>query len=155
MPFGRSNLAQTAVVSVLRLAALMLLGLVLAYWTWTWLGPRPEPRVETSAQPAGRTTAANALFGRATGNPGVDAPTAGPLSLLGVAAATGRTRGYALLRLDARLLAVRAGNEVAPGIRLEEVFADRVVLQRNGARETLALPERGKSARAVAPGTGK
>ena len=152
--FGRSNLAQTAFVSFLRLAALVLLGLVLAYWSWTWLGPRPEPRVETTAEPTGRMASANELFGRV--ERGADAPTGSAIKLLGVVAAAGGKPGYAVVRLDAKqVVAVRAGEEVAPGIRLEKVFPDHVILQRNAVRETLAWPERSKSALPLAPGTGK
>ena len=56
------------------------------------------------------------------------------------------------MQLDAgRTIAVREGNDVAPGIRLAEVQAGQIVLERNGARETLALPE--KSSRARETGT--
>ena len=152
--FGRSNFAQTAFVSFLRLAALVLLGLVLAYWSWIWLGPRPEPRVETTAEPTGRMASANELFGRV--ERGADAPTGSAIKLLGVVAAAGGKPGYAVVRLDAKqVVAVRAGEEVAPGIRLEKVFPDHVILQRNAVRETLAWPERSKSALPLAPGTGK
>lgn len=156
MLFGRSNFAQSAVVSVLTLGALMLLGLVLAYWTWTWLGPRPEPRVETIPEPTGRMASATALFGRAQHSPGADALTGSAIKLLGVVAATSEGAGYAVVRLDAKqILAVRAGEDVAPGIRLEEVFPDHVILQRSGVRETLAWPERSKSAPPLVPGTVK
>src|SRR5450756_975419 len=48
LPLGRSSLAQTAVVSLLTLAAVAVFGLVLAYWTWIWFAPLAAPR-------AGRT----------------------------------------------------------------------------------------------------
>jgi general secretion pathway protein C len=57
-----------------------------------------------------------------------------------------------VLRLDAKqTVAVREGEGVEPGVRLAEVHADRVVLERNGIRETLALPERHKPAEVAAP----
>ncbi|MCX7143479.1 MAG: ABC transporter substrate-binding protein, partial [Proteobacteria bacterium] len=52
-PLGRSSLAQTAVVSLLTLAAVAACGLALAYWTWTWFAPRPEPRAEVVAAETG------------------------------------------------------------------------------------------------------
>ena len=156
MQFRQSNFAQTAVVSVLGLGALMLLGVVLAYWTWTWLGPRPEPRVETSAEPTGGMAAASALFGRVQRGEGADAPPGSAIRLLGVVAAAGGRPGYAVMRLDAKQsLAVRSGEDLAPGIRLEKVFPDHVILRRNGVSETLAWPERGKSTSPLAPGIGK
>jgi len=37
---------------------------------------------------------------------------------------------------------VREGEDLAPGIRLAEVGTDHVILERGGARETLAWPGR-------------
>jgi general secretion pathway protein C len=46
-----------------------------------------------------------------------------------------------VLQLEGReILAVAKGEDVAPGIRLVEVHPDRILLERNGARETLAWP---------------
>jgi len=64
--------------------------------------------------------------------------------LMGVMAASGERRGHAVLRLDGKkTVAVLQGEEVEPGVRLAEVHVDHVVLERNGARETLAWPEKG------------
>jgi general secretion pathway protein C len=64
---------------------------------------------------------------------------------MGVVAASEGRRGHAVLRLDAkRTVAVLQGEEVEPGLRLAEIQVDRVVLERNGARETLVFPEKGK-----------
>ena len=66
------------------------------------------------------------------------------MRLMGVVAASAGQLGHAVLRLDAkRTVAVRQGEEVEPGLRLAEVHVDHVVLERNGARETLAWPEKG------------
>ena len=142
----RSSLAETATVMLSTLAVLAMLGFVLAYWTWVWIAPAPEPR----AHPAGAEThAANAgsLFGQAreSGHPGAQAGT--ELRLLGLASASGKEPGYAVLQSGARqILAIRAGDEVAPGIRLEAVGVDHVVLVRNGARETLTWPAKNRPA---------
>lgn len=147
----RSNFAQTAVVSLLTFAALALLGLILAYWTWAWLASRPEPRAQAAMQTDGRgaasaagpTQAALALFGDAQRDRIGAAPAANALRLLGVVAASGTRPGYAVLRLDAKkTVAVLQGAEVEPGLRLVEVHVDHIVLERNGARETLAWPEK-------------
>jgi general secretion pathway protein C len=62
---------------------------------------------------------------------------------MGVVAATAGRRGHAVLRLDAKkTLAVLQGEEIEPGLRLAEVHVDHIVLERNGARETLAWPEK-------------
>ncbi len=167
----RSGLAQTAIVYLVTLAALALLGLVLAYWTWAWLAPRPEPRAQAAVQTDGRaagstagpTQAAVGLFGSARRDNGGDrnrAPTGIAVGLLGVVAASGGRSGtpssYAVFRLDAKqTVAVREGGEIEPGVRLAEVHADHVVLERSGVRETLAWPKQSKSAVAAAPRTNK
>jgi hypothetical protein len=73
-----------------------------------------------------------------------------------VMVATSAGPGYALVRLNTKqVLWVRAGEDIAPGIRLDDVFPDHVTLQRNGTRETLALPEQGKSVPPLASVPGK
>jgi len=139
----RSSLAQSAVVSLVTLAAVVLLGVVLAYWTWVWLAPRPEPRAQLLADPIGRVASANNLFGSAQRDRNIAAPTGIAIRLLGVAAASGGRRGYAVVQLEAKqILAVHEGEDIAPGIRLVEVHTDHVILERNGTRETLAWPEK-------------
>ncbi len=64
---------------------------------------------------------------------------------MGIVAASGGRLGHAVLRLDAKkTVAVLQDEEVEPGLRLAEVHADYIVLERNGARETLAWPERSR-----------
>ena len=147
----RSRLAQTALVSLLTFAALALLGLVLAYWTWVWLAPGPEPRAQAVAGPAEGVATALGLFGSApTGGAGA-VPTGIAIRLLGIAAATHGGRGVAAVQLEAKdIVAVREGEDIAPGIRLAEVGARHVILERGGIRETLPLP---RPAAASAPAT--
>ena len=141
MSSDRSNFAQTVLVSVLTLAALALLALVLARWTWALLAPRVEAAAPSSAVADGRGAAVRSLFGNAPIANQTPAPTASAIKLLGVVAATEGHAGYALLQLeDKRTMAVREGEDVADGVRLQQVTGDHVVLQRNGLAETLALP---------------
>lgn len=144
---GRMAVAVTTFASV---CAVALLGTVLAYWTWVWLAPAPEPRAATPAQAAGALTptpGAYAMFGKVQDRPTGAAPMAGALKLLGVVAASGGFAAYAVIQTEARQsAAVRAGDEVSPGLRLVEVRADRVILNRGAVRETLVLPEPGKTA---------
>lgn len=75
---------------------------------------------------------------------GAAAATSSAVRLTGVVAASGGRRGHAVLRLDGkRTVAVLEGEDVEPGVRLVEVHADHIVLERNGARETLTWPEKG------------
>jgi general secretion pathway protein C len=137
----RSSLAQTVVVSLLTLAAVALLGLVLAYWTWVWFAPRAEPRLEAAAVPGGSVASAGAIFG-STPREQTAAPTGVAMRLLGVVAASGGQRGHAVVQIDAKQIqAVHEGEEVAPGIRLAEVHPEHVILERAGGRERLAFPQ--------------
>ncbi len=111
----RSSLADTAIVLVLPGAAAGLLGLVLAYWTWVWLAPRPEPRAHAPAEGGGRLEAAYGLFGSGPHDRSSTAPTGIAIKLLGIVAASGGRRGYAVVELDPRqILAVRGGRTSPP-----------------------------------------
>jgi general secretion pathway protein C len=123
------------------LAAASLLGVVLAYWSWAFLAPAPAPRAPAAAQTPGSALSASGLFGTAK-EPAFAGSSA--LRLTGIVAASGGRPGHALLRLDGKkTTAVLQGEDVEPGLRLAEVHADHIVLERNGARETLAWPQPG------------
>ena len=141
-PPQRSNFAQSALVFAATLATLMLLCAILAYWTWAWLAPRPAPVVRAADEMQPRLDTAYSLFGgeRRTSTAAVVAPA---IRILGVVAAAGGKSGYAIVQLDSnRILAAREGTDIAPGIRLAQVQAGQIILERNGMRETLALPEK-------------
>jgi general secretion pathway protein C len=134
------------------LAAVVLLGAVLAYWTWAWFAPRAEPRLEPAAAQSGSVASAGAVFGTVPRNQAAAAPTGIAIKLLGVVAATVGRRGYAIVQLEAKqILAVHEGEDLAPGIRLAEVHPDHVILERSGVREMLAWPQRTGTAPASAP----
>ena len=143
--FERSSLAQTSFVSLATIAALLSLGFVLAYWTWAWFAPGVEPRAPGIAAGNGTQQIASAgnLFGSRQRGGNALAPTGIDIKLHGVMAAAGGKSGYAVLQLDGkRDLAVREGQDIAPGIRLAEVRPDHVILERNGVRESLAWPKK-------------
>jgi len=132
---------------LLTLVAVALLGAVLAYWTWAWFAPRAEPRLEAAAAQGGSVASAGAIFGAVPRNQEAAAPTGIAIRLLGVVAASGGRLGHAVVQLEGKqILAVHEGEDVAPGIRLAEVHAAHVILERNGVRETLAWPEKKGSA---------
>ena len=152
LSFDRSNIAQTAVITLVTVAALALLALVAAYWTWEWLAPRPEPRAQAVANVGGHAASANGLFGNLERSLNSASPTGIAIRLLGIVAATAGRHGYAVIQIEPReILAVREGEDIAPGIRLAEVATDHVILERGGTRETLAWPEKKTSADSVAP----
>ena len=138
----RLNFAQSALVFAATLATLMLLCAILAYWTWAWLVPRPAPRARAADEAQPRVDTAYSLFGGAR-RVSAAAPTAPAMRILGVVAASGGKSGYAVVQLDGnKILAAREGTDIAPGIRLARVQAGQIILERNGVRETLALPEK-------------
>lgn len=150
MPSGRSNLLQATLYATSKAVALALLGLILAYWTWAWGAPAPLPPATPIAAPPSRLVAAGGLFGQLSGDPHPDAPTGLAVKLLGVMAAEPQGAGFALLQLDAKkTLVVRAGGYLAPGIQLEKVFPQQVILQRHGVRETLVWPHPAQPSTAV------
>jgi general secretion pathway protein C len=149
---GRSSLAQTVLVSTLTLLAVALLAAVLAYWTWAWFAPRAEPQLEPAAAQSGSVSLAATIFGLVPRKQEAAAPTGVAITLLGVVAASGGRRGYAVVQLEPKeILAVHEGAEIAPGLRLAEVHPEHVVLERGGGRETLAWPQKRASNAAAAP----
>jgi general secretion pathway protein C len=129
--------------SLATLAALALLGVVLAYWSWAWFAPPAARRAPAAIEPAGNALSAGGLFGSGKQGPGAVSAASSAVRLMGVVAASGGRRGHAVLRLDAKkTVAVLQGEDVEPGLRLAEVHVDHIILERNGARETLAWPEK-------------
>ncbi len=130
--YGRG---ENAAVYALTLVAAIVLGVIAAYWTWIWIAPKAAPRMSITTQPASGTRYAYAVFGT-NAVAVVTIPT--DLHLLGVIADQRAGRGQALLQLsDGKVAVVRVGQTVSSGVRLLEVHPDRVVLERNGAHETL------------------
>ena len=129
--------------SAANFAALALLGVVLAYWSWVWLAPAAAARAPAAPEAAGSVSTAAALFGSA--KQGAGATASGSIRLIGVVAASGKRPGHAVLRLDGKkTVAVLQGEDIEPGLRLAEVHVDHIVMERSGAREVLAWPEKNK-----------
>lgn len=150
LSLGRSSLAQTVLITALTLIALALLGSVLAYWTWAWFAPRVEPRIEVNTVQSSGAASAAGIFGIVPRNQETATPTGIAIKLLGVVAASSGRRGYAIVQLEEKqILAVHEGEDIAPGIRLAEVHVGSVILERNGLRESLALPEKKSAAPAA------
>jgi Type II secretion system protein C len=131
-----------AAAAIALLAALALLALTLAHWGWIWFGPQPiviaAPAPETDLA---RRAAEAHLFGTAGAVP-ANAPAAselGDVRLLGVFAETDG-KGYALLRAGTRAaVLVAAGQDIAPGVRIESVRPDGVSVLQGGVRRELSL----------------
>jgi general secretion pathway protein C len=135
---------------VATLVFVVLLAAQLASLLWRVLGsPGQEsampPPVIGAAEPAVDLAAiVNAhLFGvaAATGDPG-DAPaTSANLTLAGTLAGRDPEQGWAIIGASGQTARVYAtGASLPGGTRLLAVYPDRVILERNGARESLVLP---------------
>ena len=133
----------------LTLLALALLCWVLARWTWVLLAP-PQP-VAPPATPAPIDLQAaldEVLRARLfSSQPAADPPvaTAAPrdLQLAGILATAPRGGGWAVVQVGTKAQQVAiAGSEIAPGVVLDQVFADHVVVRRQGNRERLDLSRR-------------
>lgn len=139
--------------ALLLLAALVWLGLAGADLFWTLL---PAPTSAGGAQDVGATTQLRSgaqpevdlvslhLFGQAAAQvrPTVaEAPeTQLNLTLLGTLAGEIETQGMAIIADEAGHQAgYEAGDELPGGATLREIYADRVVLERGGIRESLRL----------------
>ncbi len=137
------------------LAALALLASILAHWGWTWFGPKPVfIGAPTQEIEFARRAAEAHLFGSAGIAPAA-APVGadlGDIRLLGVFAER-EGKGYALLRAGTRpATLVAAGQDLAPGVRVESVRADGVSVLQGGVRHELALhaPSAGERTRVAA-----
>lgn len=130
-------------------AALLWLSAQLLWLLVGWRSPLPEPLAYAPIADLGQAPPALSawhLFGNAAGltdqrNPAADAPQSQlQLSLVLVWAGRDPRRGMAIVK-DAEGFerSVRVGAEVAPGVRLDQVLPDRVLLSRGGAIEVLPL----------------
>ena len=143
----RNAFTQSLPVALANIAALALLGLVGGYWTWQWLAPRPEPQFVVRVESGGQIASALQLFGNIQRDALAPAATSNAIRLLGVVAAREGRDAYAIVVLDGKqIVAARRGEEIVPGLRLAEVAADHVVLDRNGVRESLAWPDKAVAA---------
>ena len=102
--------------------------------------PSEPVRTVTTGNPAARTQAADiapiaGLFGARAGDD------AGDIRLVGVITQGKAGEGIALLSVDSKpAVALRAGEDIGPGITLSEVRADRVVVNRSGVPQEIRLP---------------
>jgi general secretion pathway protein C len=143
----RTEVAHAAAITAVNIAALALLALTGAYWTWQWFAPRAEPPLPAQVDQGGQIAAALELFGAIKREDIAPVSTGNAIRLLGVVAANEGRDAYAIVVLDGKqIIATRRGDDIVPGLRLAEVAPDHVVLDRNGVRESLALPEKPPSA---------
>lgn len=127
------------------LALLALIGWIAARWFWILMAPSPAPLAAPLAAEA-RNPVDAVINARPFGAVAVTSSTPSPqqvgdLILRGISST--RRGGIAIIAVDkGRTVAVNAGDEIAPGIRLERVLPDHVIVNRAGVPQRLELPQR-------------
>ena len=140
--------------TIATLAAVLVLGYVIAYWGWQWLGPQPVAATfAPPSAPFAPVIVSAPLFGRADAPaPAVaNAPVTmqGDTRLLGVFAGSDGT-GQALFRLaDRGAVLVRSGEEITKDVTLLEVRPGGVRIRDHGETRDLALRSGMATARAT------
>ena len=105
-------------------------------------GGAPAPVLAVPPSPSlSLTPALGGLFGSPPAPLGAEVPSTRPLVLTAVIATSEPTRGFGIIGETAQITAMYAvGASLPDGARLIEVYAEHVVLDRAGQRETLFLP---------------
>jgi len=119
--------------------AFALAGIILAAWWLTRLtAPRPVAQLPSAviAQPESGTGTISRLFATAD----VKSEDVEGLQLTGVYAGT-RGGGFATIRTRSGDVHAFPGDEVAPGVILEHIERDRVIVLVSGVEKELMLPE--------------
>lgn len=121
--------------AVLRSIAIATLTCGLGVWGVVLLAPQPGPLPAALTRPLPRTvdnTAVALWFGK-------DEAMRMQISVLGVIA--GGPEGAAILSVDGGTpVALRADQEVAPGVYLRDVRATQIVIEQHGIETTLSAP---------------
>lgn len=135
------------------LALLLIAGWVAARWFLYFVAPVETPsgrlREQVQIGPAAEAAADAHLFGVAPTGAGGQAVSNLNIKLKGVVA--GGTGGTAIVNAGGKDDAARVGGEIVPGVILESVHPEYMVLRRNGALERVNIEERQQVAAAVSP----
>lgn len=138
---------------LLALLLAVLLAAQLAHWTWIFFTPKAlqlpvsnGPKVSASID----TVVARHLFGEpAQSSSPVVAATNANVRLSGVFASVGVLPAFAIISTDGQPShSVKTGDMISPGVKLDAVFADHIILSRNGQREKVDLDARAGAAAA-------
>lgn len=133
----------TWLVRLLNSVLLVLAAIMCAHWFWIFAAPVVTASIEAPLAEAARSAALIQrahLFG-ATANAPQVAAVRTDLALRGIYAS--RDGGMAVIALDrGRMVTVRAGEEIAPGIKLERVLRDHVLVNQGGITQRIELPQR-------------
>lgn len=125
------------------LVLLALLAWTCAHWFWVFAAPEPAvlaAQVEPGPRSPLESIARANLYGASAPQPVVLAVQS-DLMLRGISST--RKGGMAVIAIDkGKTVAVGNGDEIVPGVRLEKVLPDHVVISRGGVPQRLDLPQR-------------
>jgi general secretion pathway protein C len=122
-------------------ALVIALAWVAARWTWVFVALPGESRTAV-ATPAVDLASAARLFGGDAQVASGPSRGSSALRLKGVVAPSAGSVGAAVLNVNGKDVAVLMGGEVQPGVKLEDVLPDHVVISRAGVRERVDLEVR-------------
>jgi general secretion pathway protein C len=131
------------------LACLVLGGWLAARWFWYFATPQEAPSAPARSRvqfgQSAQTLADAQLFGAAPGG-GIETVSNLNVKLKGVFASMNDAPAFAVVNVGAKDEIARTGGEVVPGVVLESVHPEHIMLRRNGSLERVNLEER------IAPG---
>jgi general secretion pathway protein C len=123
---------------VWRLLGALLLGVLLARWSWILFAPHSSASAAVAER--GVATEAVHLFGVTVNAPAPTETVVLPnVQLAGVFAANAGKSSFAVLMVDGKQVGVALGENAAPGLKLSEVHADYVLLERAGTKSRVNL----------------
>jgi len=134
---------------------------VLAVWTWIVIAPRPVTSVRPAHPAADLAAARDAILrsrifgsGAPAGEAHASAPPSLNLRLVGITVSASRgAASRAVLNVGGKGNELfYEGKEIAPGIVLNRILKDHVLIRRQGVTERLGFPEAPVSAAAPARG---
>ncbi len=139
--WGRWLANEKGVRILWKVTGALLLGVLLARWSWILFAPHATATASISGQVV--SVEAARLFGVAV----VAAPAASAIEvaalpnvqLAGLFAANAGKTSFAVLIVDGKQLGVALGDEVSNGLKLVEVHADHVILERAGVQHRVNL----------------
>ena len=114
---------------------------VCARWTWAFVAPAGDAR-PASAKPAVDLAVAARLFGGDSQVASGPSRGSSAFRLKGVVAPSAGSVGAAVLNVNGKDVAVLMGGEVQPGVKLDSVAPDHVMISRAGVRERVDLEVR-------------
>ncbi len=153
LPGARGSASISMLTVVWYLVGALVLGILLAKWSWILL--KSPATVAAIVPEHDESEDAGKLFGAAAEGSSSASPAAAlpDAKLVGVFAPDSGRSGFAVLKLDEQhQVGVVTGEDVAPGVRLLEVHADHVVLERSGVRQKVELVNTGATTGIVPAG---